>query len=162
MKKNFKYNIKFYLTMFMTIFFIGGLVYTSIEIVYRGYSHINMFILAGIVSILIVLMNDILYSFETDYIIQVTTTAAIAMVGEGIAGLIVNFMLKLNVWDYSNLCGNFFFGQCNIFYCMAWIPICAIGIPILDIIQYEMFNGEKPYYKIFGKIFYRYQNKWIK
>lgn len=162
MKKNLLNEFEFYLTMFLTIFFIGGVIYTAIEIAYRGYSHISMFILAGIVSILIALMNDIFYSFETDYIIQVLTAAMIATIGEGFTGLIVNFLLKLNVWDYSGLPGNFFFGQCNIFYCMAWILICAISIPVLDIIEYEMFNGEKPYYKIFGKVFYRYENKWIK
>ena len=118
-----------------------------------------MFILAGIVSILIALMDDIFYTFETDYVIQVLTAATIATIGEGITGLIVNFLLKLNVWDYSNLKGTFFFGQCNVYYCLAWIVICAIGIPILDIIEYEMFNGKKPYYKIFGKVFYRYKSK---
>lgn len=159
---NLKNNIEFYLTMFMTIFFIGGLIYTSIEIIYRGYSHLSMFILAGIVSVLIALMNDVVYGFETDYIIQVITAAIIATIGEGVTGIFVNIVLHLNVWDYSHLNGTFFFGQCNIYYCIAWIIICAIGIPILDIVEYEMFNGQKPYYKICGKTFYRYENKWIK
>ena len=151
-------EIRFYLIMFATMFFLGGTLYTAIEIAYRGFSHVSMFILAGIIAILIALLNDFVYTFETDYIIQVLTAAVIATIGEGITGIIVNIILKLNVWNYSGLWGNFFFNQCNVFYCMAWIIICAFSIPILDILEYQCFNGEKPYYKIFGKVIYKYNN----
>lgn len=155
MKKSLWNNILFYFIMCLTIFLIGGTVYYTIEILYRGYSHISMFILAGLISITIALMNDFCYSFETDYIIQVITAAIIATIGEGFTGILVNIILKLNVWDYSGLWGNFFFGQCNIFYCMAWIIICFFGIPILDTIEWKCFNGQRPYYKICGKVFFR-------
>lgn len=141
--------------MCFTIFLIGGTVYYVIEVLYRGYSHISMFILAGLISITIALMNDFFYSFETDYIIQVITAAIIATIGEGFTGILVNLILKLNVWDYSGLWGNFFFEQCNIFYCMAWVVICFFGIPILDTIEWRYFNGQRPYYKICGKVFFK-------
>ena len=56
------------------IFFIGclsGLIYTTIEILYRGYTHMTMYMLAFIVGIFIFILNNTILEFDTDFFVQV-------------------------------------------------------------------------------------------
>ena len=89
-----------------------------IECFYRGYSDISMFILAGLLGVFCIDTPNNIWSFNLDYRLQVLISTIFCTVGEGITGLIVNVWLGLNVWNYSNLWGTFFFGQCNIFFCV--------------------------------------------
>lgn len=148
-------DLIFYSVMIVFIFIFGGSVYTCLEILWRGFSHISMFILAGFVSIFIALLNDTAFTYEMDFRLQILISSLFCIIGEGVTGLIVNKILGLNVWCYDNLFGTFFFGQCNIFFCFAWIGICIFAIPLLDFIEYFWFNGRKPYYKIGNIIIFK-------
>ena len=142
------------------LFLICGIVYYSLEIIYRGYSHISMFILAGVCGVLFVDMPNNIYSFELGFLKQISISTLLCTIGEGICGLIVNTWLDLNVWDYSNLYGTFFFGQCNLFFVGIWVLIVTIGIFICDAINYYCFKIEPcPYYKIGGKIILKFKKR---
>ena len=81
--------------------FIGGFTYYNIELMYRGYSHISMFLLASFLFIVIGLINEFL-SWDTPLFIQSIIGAIIVTAFEFITGCIVNLWLGLNIWDYSN------------------------------------------------------------
>lgn len=140
--------------------FSGGLYYFC-ELIWRHYSHPSMFILAGFLGILIGFLNDTVFTYDTDFIIQVFAATILCVIGEGITGCIVNIHLGLNVWDYSGLVGNYFFGQCNIFFTLFWVLISAAAIPITDHLEYILFDfgGQPPIYKIGNKIIYQYKDK---
>ena len=140
--------------MIIFIFLFGGTIYTTLEILWRGYSHISMFILSGIISIFIALLNDTAYTYEMDFRLQILISTIFTTLGEGLVGILVNRILHLNVWCYEGLFGTFFLGQCNIFFVFIWGIICTFGIVLLDFIEYKFFNGQRPYYKIGNRIIF--------
>lgn len=75
------------------------------EVFFRGYSHWSMFLLAGIVFILIGLLNE-LWEWTDSILEQIITGTLIATIAEYITGYIVNIKLGWNIWDYSNMWGN--------------------------------------------------------
>ena len=129
--------------------FIGGFTYYNIELIYRGYSHISMFLLASFLFILIGLINEFL-SWDTPLFIQSIIGAIIVTVFEFITGCIVNLWLGLNIWDYSNEPLNVM-GQIGLPFTLIWIVLSCIAIILDDYLRYYIFNEEKPHYKVFYK-----------
>lgn len=140
------------------LFLLCGSLYYCIELIYRHYSHISMFILAGLLGVFFIDTPNNIFGYELDYLIQIFISTFFCTIGEGITGYIVNIKLKLNVWDYSQIYGSFFYNQCNIFFVVAWILLIAfIGIPFCDAYNYYICkDNEVPYYKIFGKLIFRF------
>lgn len=155
MKKIFKYIFRIAI-----LFLVSGFIYYNCELLYRGYSHILMLFLAGLCGVLFIDAPNNIYSFELGYLKQITISTVLCTIAEGICGLIANVWLKMNIWDYSNLPGSFFFNQCNIFFVGIWALIVAIGIPICDFINYYWFKIDPcPYYKINGKIIFKFKER---
>lgn len=132
----------------LTIFVVIGLVYFGIEMTVRGRSDISMIICAGVIGVIVGLLNDI-FSYDMLIQTQLFIGSIVATICEGITGLILVAIYGYNpVWDYSDLWGTFFFGQCNILFCAIWTGLVFVAILIADSIDYYLFDGERPYYKI--------------
>ena len=133
----------------LTIFIVIGLTYFGIEMAVRGRSDVSMIICAGIIGVIVGLLNDI-FSYDMLIQAQLSIGAIVATVCEGITGLILVAIYGFNpVWDYSSLWGTFFCGQCNILFCIIWAVLSFIAILIGDSIEYYIFNeDERPYYRI--------------
>lgn len=129
------------------LFWFGGSFYITLEVLWRGYSHWTMGLLAGLVFIAIGLLNKV-WGWETSLILQVLVGTTIATVGEFITGCIVNLWLGLNVWDYSNLPFQLY-GQISLYFTLLWMPIILLAIVLDDLIRWRFFNEEKPRYKLF-------------
>lgn len=125
---------------------IGGLIYILIELIWRGHTHISMFILGGICFVAIGLINE-LFSWELGLVWQSVIGAVIVTVLEFITGLVVNIWLGLGVWDYSNMPFNLL-GQICLPFAFAWVALSAIAIVLDDYLRYWMFGEEKPRYKL--------------
>jgi uncharacterized membrane protein len=123
------------------LFAIGGL----IETLWRGYSHISMFIVGGICFVLIGLVNEYL-SFQTPLWKQQLIATAIITSIEFIAGLILNIWLQLNIWDYSNLSFSLL-GQISLKYSILWFLLSLLAIVLDDWLRWWLFDEEKPHYK---------------
>lgn len=144
------------------LFMIIGLLYVMCEIIFRGYSHISMFLLAGICGVFFIDTPNNIYTFELDYTLQILISTILCTLAEGLTGLIVNLHMGLNVWDYSTMTfGTFFFGQCNLLFVFAWVILVGlIGIPLCDTYNYYICkSGEVPYYKIFGKTVLKFKKR---
>ena len=126
---------------------IGSIIYMSLEILWRGYTHWTMGILGGICFICLGLINELL-SWETPLVLQMLIGGTIITILEFITGCIVNLWLGWNVWDYSNLPLNLL-GQICLPFSILWYFISAIGIIIDDYIRYIYFDEERPRYKLF-------------
>lgn len=135
------------------LFAVCGLIYVVCEILFRGFSHISMFLLAGFCGVFIIDSLNNIFSFDMDYLLQITVATTLCTIAEGFTGILVNKCLNLNVWDYSNLPLTFFYGQCNLYFVGAWALLVAVGIIICDAINYYILKDDStvPYYKIFGK-----------
>lgn len=141
---NFMYKLKLFLK-YLFLFILGGLSYYGIEIAYRGYSHISMFIVGALCFIFIGLLNEKL-EWDTYIEIQVCIGLVFVLALEFVAGCILNLWLGLGIWDYSSLPLNLF-GQICIPFAILWIPIIIVAILLDDYVRYFCFHEEKPRYK---------------
>ena len=131
---------------YLFLFWFGGTFYITLEVLWRGYSHWTMGVLAGLIFISIGLLNEI-WSWDTSIILQILTGTVIATIGEFITGCIVNLWLGWDVWDYSDMWGNILGQICPAFIAI-WIPISLLSIVVDDMIRWVFFNEEKPRYKL--------------
>lgn len=126
---------------------IGGITYTSIELLWRGRTHISMFFLGGVCFYAIGLLNEVV-SWEDPLCLQCLCGSVLVTVLEMLTGFYVNLYLGLNVWDYSNMPFNFM-GQICLFFSLCWYFLSLVAIILDDYLRYFIFKEEKPQYKIF-------------
>lgn len=141
MEKNRKLLLKY-----LFLFLVGGAIYCVIELLYRGYTHPSMYILGGLCFIVCGLFNEI-FEWDTPLLIQMLLSSIAITDLEFITGIIVNLILHLNVWDYSDLPFNLL-GQICLPFCIIWFFLSLIGIVLDDYLRYYFFNEEKPKYKL--------------
>ena len=121
-------NKNFVLKEFI-IFIIFGLMYVTIELLYRGHTHYSMFIVGGICGVFIGLIND--NTPDMPLLPQCVLGTVIITVIELLTGLFLNVYLGLNVWDYSNQPFNFM-GQICPQFCIIWCILSILVIRIDD------------------------------
>lgn len=132
----------------LTIFVIFGTLYFIIETIWKGHlTHWSMFVLAGIIGTLIGGMNEYI-PWEMPFWEQCLGGAALATLFEGCAGIVLNIVLNLHIWDYSNMPFQFFFGQCCLPFCAAWLVLAALCILIDDWVRWRFFGEEQPHYSL--------------
>jgi uncharacterized membrane protein len=132
---------------YILLFFIGGFSYCGIELLFRGYSHISMLVAGGICFVLIGLLNEI-FPYKVSIISQMFISSLIITLVEFISGYIVNILLGLNVWDYSDLPYNFL-GQICLLFSNIWFLLSLPAILLDDYLKYYLLGEEKPTYKVF-------------
>ena len=105
------------------IFLLGSLIYSLIEIIYRGYTHWTMTILGGI-------SGAVLYCISADnepLIFKAISGALMITAFEMITGVADNIILGWSVWDYSNIPLNLF-GQICLPFSIMWFLISLPAI----------------------------------
>jgi len=135
---------------YLLIWLIGGSIYYMIEILWRGYSHPSMFIVGGLCLIVVGLINEFYYTYDTYFEIQILLGDLFVLIIEFASGLIVNVLLGWNVWDYSNEPFNIM-GQICLTFAFLWIPVIVVAILLDDWIRYKWFKEEKPKYRFWIK-----------
>ena len=128
------------------LYIIGGLIYLLIEILFRGHTHWTMFIVGGLCFTLIGLLNEC-PNLRLSLTCQSILGSIIITTIEFISGIIINIILKWNVWDYSNQPLNLL-GQICLPFSLAWIFLAIIAVFVDDILRYIIFKEEIPKYKI--------------
>lgn len=127
---------------------IGGLIYSLIEILYRGYTHWTMILVGGLAFYFIGCINEYI-EWDMPLYKQMLIGAMIITTLEFIAGIIVNIILEWNVWDYSNVPFNIL-GQICIPFCIIWFFLSLSAIVLDDYLRYWLFGEEKPHYILWG------------
>ena len=128
------------------LYIIGGLIYLLIEVLFRGHTHWTMFIIGCLCFTLIGLLNEY-PNFRLSLIYQGILGSIIITALEFISGVVINIILKWNVWDYSNQPLNLL-GQICLPFSLAWIFLAIIAVFVDDILRYIIFKEEIPKYKI--------------
>lgn len=126
------------------LLFIGGTAYIFVELMWRGHSHISMFVVGGLCFVLIGCINEYL-PWEMGLVWQSLIGAGIVTSMEFMSGVILNLWLGLGVWDYSTMPLNVL-GQICLPFTMAWIPLSCVGIVLDDYLRYWLFDEERPHY----------------
>ena len=122
----------------------GGMVYYNIEILFRGYSHISMFLCGGPSFYTIGILNE-RPDIQPSFLTQMILGTLIITVYEFMTGLVVNLILHLQVWDYSDMPFNLK-GQVCLPFMFVWFFLTPLCIVTDDLIRYALFHGKKPAY----------------
>lgn len=114
------------------IFLIGAIVYPCIELVYKnGNTHWTMALVGGIALLSIVDINFILK--KNNILLRVITATLIVTTIEFIAGMIINKLCGLRVWDYTN-CDFNLYGQICLKFSFYWSILCLAVILFIECI----------------------------
>lgn len=131
---------------YLFLAWFGGSTYVTLEVLWRGYSHWTMLMLAATVFVVIGLLNEV-WSWQTSLTLQVVTGTIVATVLEFVTGCVVNRWLGWAVWDYSNIPGNLL-GQICPQYTAIWTILSLVAILLDDYIRWRFFGEEKPHYTL--------------
>ncbi len=139
------------------LFIVGFCVYTTIEVLFRGYSYPLMGLCAGLLVNIIDKINDHI-SWDVDILAQCSIGMFLVTLMEYIIGLI---FLKTDLlpvmWDYSNLPLNYK-GIICVPFSIAWLGLSFIAILVADAINYYVFAiSPCPYYKLFGRTIIKFK-----
>ena len=107
------------------LFLIGGGGYVGLELLWRGRSHISMFLAGGVCFLLLGKLNRV--RPRLPLALRCLVGAGIITAVELAAGLLAN--RDYSVWDYRQLPLNFH-GQICLPYSLLWIPVSlgAMGL----------------------------------
>lgn len=123
---------------------VGGSLYCGIELLFRNETHWTMYFVGGVCFVLVGLINDIM-PWQVPMILQMLLGGAIITAIEFIAGCILNIMMELNIWDYSDMPYNVI-GQICMPFSGLWILLSLPAIVLDDYMRYWLFGEEKPIY----------------
>ena len=121
------------------IFYIGGLAYQLLELLWRGRSHWSMFLLGGLCFWLI----DLLRHSGLPVAAQMGLDAAMITALELCCGLLVNEALGLAVWDYSAMPLNLR-GQVCLSYTLLWVPVSVAAQLAGGLVHGRLFHEPQP------------------
>ncbi len=133
----------FKINEYLTVFWLGAIGYTFIEILWRGKTHWTMGLLGGI-CVLFIYFQEGKSTFGIFGKAFVST--CFITVSELAAGLLLNKTLSLDIWDYSDIPLNFL-GQISLLYSVFWFLLCIPAHLLCRIIKHRVFdvlsNGQK-------------------
>lgn len=116
--------------MYLKKFFIGAILYASIELLWRGRTHWTMAVLGGVVY---VILNDINIRIPNASItVKSVFGSGIITVLELICGVILNLKLGLKVWNYENI-GYNILGQICPKYTVYWFMLCIVTFMLIEL-----------------------------
>lgn len=119
-----------------TAFAVGAVIYTFLEIAFRGYTHWTMTLTGGFCLVIIYLINDVFAYAPMP--VKCLMGALIITVTEFIVGCIVNLGFHQNVWDYSGLRFNIM-GQVCLYFTIIWYFLSIPAFYICSVIS-KMFE----------------------
>lgn len=115
------------MTRFLLLFFIGAFGYSSLELLWCGYTHWTMFCLGGIC--LYILFITFSHLSHVPILTRAIIGGLIITLSEFFTGCVVNLFFKWNVWSYATKPFNLL-GQICLPYTILWIflsiPIAAL------------------------------------
>lgn len=134
----------------------AGYLYVCLELLFRGRSDVSMLFVATACSIPVIFLNNI-FNYEMDFLLQIIVCTLTTTTIEYIAG---QFFINKDhqIWDYSNMPFNLN-GQICLRFMLVWMILSAIVIPLFDYLEFQVFNGTRPYYRILGYTFWMKDKK---
>ena len=128
------------------LFAYGGMIYMTLEEIFRQRTAYSMGICGGLAFIIIGCLNNVIpWSMS---LIKQCLIGGICIVTplELIFGELFNRTYE--IWDYRAIPLNFD-GQICVPFTILWCFVSLVAIILDDYLRYYIFNEEKPYYKLF-------------
>ena len=114
---------------YTTLFAIGGAGYVGLELLWRGRSHVSMFLAGGVCFLLLGQLNRVLPRIALP--LRGCMGAVVITSVELLTGLLAN--RDYSVWDYRDMPLNFY-GQICLPFSALWVPLSlgAMGLYALS------------------------------
>ena len=134
------------LSEYLFLWALGGTLYYSIELMFRGFSHWSMFLLGGI-CLLFFWLQGSKTEWSDPMWVQVIRCTIFVVSCEFITGIIVNKWLGWGVWDYSDEPFHLF-GQICLPFAIIFSGFAVIGIILSGNLMHWLFGEKKPNYHV--------------
>ena len=112
---------------YVTVFLIGGVIYSMIEILWRGYTHWSMILTGGACFSVLYFLH--VYARRLAFWVRCVLGALAITGAELLTGAVVNLWLGWDVWDYSDMPMNLWGQICPLF-SVLWLGLCAVAAPV--------------------------------
>ena len=112
---------------FSLLFYLGGMCYAGLELLWRGFTHWSMFLLGGLCFVLVGKLNR--WRSGRPILLILTEAALLITLLELGCGLLVN--RNYRVRDYRHLPMNFR-GQICLPFTLLWFPVSLLGMFLYD------------------------------
>ena len=123
------------------IFYLGGLLYCGLELLWRQWTHGSMFVLGGLCFWLVGRLGR-----RLPVLVRMALGAVLVSFLEFWTGVLVNRVLDLGVWDYSATPLNLL-GQVCLPYTLLWFPVCGFAILAENGLRHALFREPMPQYR---------------
>lgn len=125
---------------------LGGCIYYTLELTFRGFSHWSMFMLGGI-SMMFFAAQGMAVMWSDPLWLQVLRCTLFVAAGEFLTGMIVNKWMRWQVWDYSDQPFHLF-GQICLPFTILFSGLCFLAIFVCGYLLYWMYGEKKPKYRM--------------
>ena len=105
------------------LFYLGGMCYSALELLWRGFSHWSMFLLGGSCFLILGRLEEI--RPRLPLVPRGMAAAAVITALELGCGLLVN--RRYQVWDYRHLPLNYR-GQICLPFSLLWVPLSLVAM----------------------------------
>lgn len=127
---------------YSVLFYLGGMAYNGLELLWRGWTHGSMFVAGGVCFLLIGHLGELRKPLPLLW--RTVLSAGIVTMVELAAGLAVN--RQYAVWDYRALPGNLL-GQISLPFTLLWLPVSLGAIWVYDILRLGLFGRPREKYR---------------
>ena len=121
-------TVKFWKTVLL--FLIGGSGYVGLELLWRGRSHVSMFLAGGVCFLLLGKLNRV--KPRLPLLLRGLLGALTITSVELLAGLLAN--RDYRVWDYRNMPLNFY-GQVCLPFSLLWVPLSLGAMALYRLLE---------------------------
>lgn len=125
------------------IFYLGGMFYCGVELLWRGWTHGSMFLLG---AVCVYLVGSLDRRWHLPVLAQMLLGAVIVTFCEFWTGVLVNEVMQLNVWDYSDAPMNLM-GQICLPFTLFWFALSGVAIFLEDGMRRLLFSQPLPRYR---------------
>jgi len=118
----------------------GGIGYSTLEILWRGYTHWTMALTGGIGLLVLYIVAGLT---QWGFWKKCFNSCLCLTCLELMVGTVVNLYMNWHVWDYSDQPGNLF-GQICPLYTVFWFFLCLLLVPVCSWIRLFLYPPRKP------------------
>ena len=117
---------------------IGGVFYFTLEVLWRGWSHVSMAICGALCFSFFYYIEDKIRFRRLPLIFKAIVGGVFISALELVAGLVLNKLLHLRIWDYSHMPLDFL-GQICLQMSILWVFVSFAAFLLCDIIRRNIF-----------------------
>ena len=134
------------LSEYLFLLTLGGSLYYSFEMVFRGFSHWSMFLLGGLCRVFFA-QQGIRTAWRAPLWKQVLWCVIFVTACEFITGIFVNKIMRWNVWDYTDQPFQIM-GQICLPFTIIFSGLCAVGILLSGYLLHYLYGEEMPHFHV--------------